>query len=278
MTQTPITQYPEREVLDGTIVLCVGYDGARFSGYAEQPGQLTVAGEIRRALQVFLRRDVELTCAGRTDAGVHAISQYVSFPAYAGELEILRKRWMRAMAALLPSDISLNQVYHAAPGFSVRFDARARTYTYRIATGESKPLLTRNYCWWHRLPLDVGAMERAAACLVGEHDFKSFCKVASAVGKPTCRFVREVSFASERQLGEELIAFTITGNAFLHSMVRTIVGSLVEVGSGRRDEEWLAQALAACDRLAAGPTAPAQGLCFMNVEYDDGALLPCPVA
>lgn len=278
MTQSTPTAYPEREVLDGTIVLCVGYDGARFSGYAEQPGQLTVAGEIRSALRTFLRRDVELTCAGRTDAGVHAISQYVSFPATQDELGILRKRWMRAMAALLPSDISLNEVYHAQPGFSARFDARARTYTYRIATGESKPLLTRDYCWWHRMPLDVPAMERAAACLVGEHDFKSFCKVASAVGKPTCRFVREVSFAYERQLGEDLIAFTITGNAFLHSMVRTIVGSLVEVGSGRRDAAWLEQALAACDRLAAGPTAPAQGLCFMNVEYDEGALRPCPVA
>ena len=260
----------------GTLVFRLGYDGAAYSGFAEQPGQTTVAGEIRRALETFLRRPIELTCAGRTDAGVHAIAQYVSVPALPEELEIPRARWMRAMAALLPGDIALSEVFHAAPGFSARFDARARTYTYRIATGEARPLLTRDYAWWHRLPLDVDAMDRAARCLLGEHDFKSFCKVASAVGKPTCRSVHAVSFACERQMGEDLIEFTITGNAFLHSMVRTIVGSLVEVGSGRRDESWLADALAACDRRAAGPTAPARGLCFMDVSYDAGALTVCP--
>lgn len=260
----------------GTLVFRLGYDGAAYSGFAEQPGQTTVAGEIRRALETFLRRPIELTCAGRTDAGVHAIAQYVSVPALPEELEIPRARWMRAMVALLPGDIALSEVFHAAPGFSARFDARARTYTYRIATGEARPLLTRDYAWWHRLPLDVDAMDRAARCLLGEHDFKSFCKVASAVGKPTCRNVHAVSFARERQMGEDLIEFTITGNAFLHSMVRTIVGSLVEVGSGRRDETWLADVLAACDRRAAGPTAPARGLCFMDVSYDAGALTACP--
>lgn len=260
----------------GTLVFRLGYDGAAYSGFAEQPGQTTVAGEIRRALETFLRRPIELTCAGRTDAGVHAIAQYVSVPALPEELEIPRARWMRAMAALLPGDIALSEVFHAAPGFSARFDARARTYTYRIATGEARPLLTHDYAWWHRLPLDVDAMDRAARCLLGEHDFKSFCKVASAVGKPTCRNVHAVSFARERQMGEDLIEFTISGNAFLHSMVRTIVGSLVEVGSGRRDETWLADALAACDRRSAGPTAPARGLCFMDVSYDEGALTVCP--
>lgn len=266
----------ERLDYAGTLVFRLGYDGARFSGFAEQPGQLTVAGELRRALETFLRREIELTCAGRTDAGVHAVSQYVSVPALASELEVPRTRWMRAMAALLPDDIALGEVYHAAPGFSARFDARARTYTYRIATGEARPLLTRDFAWWHRLPLDVEAMERAAACLVGEHDFKSFCKVSSAVGKPTCRCVHAVSFAHAEQMGEELIEFTITGNAFLHSMVRTIVGSLVEVGSHRREPAWLGEALAACDRLAAGPTAPARGLCFMDVAYDEGVLEVCP--
>ena len=93
--------------------------------------------------------------------GVHAISQYVSVPAHREELTIEHRRWMRAMAALLPDDIALSGVYHAAPGFSARFDARSRTYTYRIATGDARPLLTRNVTWWHRLPLDVEAMERA---------------------------------------------------------------------------------------------------------------------
>lgn len=261
--------------MDGTLVLRLSYDGAGFSGFAEQPSQRTVAGEVRRALETFLRRPVELTCAGRTDAGVHAIAQYVSLPAAAEELEIPARRWMRAMAALLPDDVALGAVYHAAPGFSARFDARARTYTYRIATGEARPLITRDFAWWHRAALDVPAMDRAARHLIGEHDFKSFCKASSAVGKPTRRCVHAVSFTREEQMGEGLIAFTVTGNAFLHSMVRTIVGSLVEVGCGRREPDWIAGVLDARDRLAAGPTAPARGLCFMSVSYDEGVLALC---
>ena len=261
-----------------TIVLKLAYDGTNFSGFAAQPQPhiRTVAGELTRALETFLRRPVDLTCAGRTDAGVHAIAQYVSFPSQdPSELAITSRRWMRAMSALLPDDIALRAVFHAAPGFSARFDARARTYTYRIVSGEVRPLLTRNVTWWNRAQLDVVAMEVAARCLVGEHDFKSFCKAASAVDKPTHRNVMSVGFARECNLGEECLAFTITGNAFLHSMVRTIVGSLVEVGAGHRDPAWLAQALAARDRAAAGPTAPAQGLCFMDVSYDNGVLTPC---
>lgn len=269
-------RYDEQETLDGTLVFRLGYDGAGFSGFAEQPGLRTVAGEVRRALETFLRRPIDLTCAGRTDAGVHAIAQYVSVPAHESELSIEHRRWMRAMAALLPEDIALNAVFHARPGFSARFDARSRTYTYRIATGDAPALLTRKVAWWHRLPLDMDAMERGAEHLLGEHDFKSFCKVASAVGKPTCRNVISVGFAREQALGEEHIAFTITGNAFLHSMVRTIVGTLVEVGTGRRDPEWVLEALEARDRRAAGPTAPAKGLCFMSVAYDEGELTPCP--
>lgn len=265
----------EVDPLDGTIVLRLAYDGTAFSGFAEQPGQRTVAGEVRRSLETFLRRSVDITCAGRTDAGVHALAQYVSIPATAEELEITRSRWMRALAALLPDDVGACEVYRAASGFSARFDARARTYTYRIATGEVRPLLSREYVWWHRGALDVPAMEEAAACLVGEHDFKSFCKTASAVGKPTSRNVMSTGFSWERQLGEEVLAFTITGNAFLHSMVRTVVGSLVEVGSHRREPIWLEQALAARDRAAAGPTAPARGLCFMDVTYDEGVLRVC---
>ena len=265
-------EFDAPETLDGTIVLRLGYDGKPYSGFAEQPGQLTVAGEIRRAVETFLRRPIELTCAGRTDAGVHAISQYVSFPAYAAELEIPRTRWMRALAALLPHDIAARDVFHAAPGFSARFDARSRTYTYRIATGDAPPLLTREYVWWHRPALDVAAMDDAAHRMLGERDFKSFCKASSAEGKPTHRCVQHVGFDTESNMGEECISFTIRGNAFLHSMVRTIVGTLVEVGMHRRKPEWVDDVLAACSRAAAGPTAPACGLCFMDVEYDEGAL------
>lgn len=262
----------------GTIVLRLAYSGEAYSGFAEQPqpGVHTIAGELRRALETFLRRPVELTCAGRTDAGVHALSQYVSFAAHEDELALPARRWLRAMDALLPRDIAVQAVFHAAPAFSARFDALARTYTYRIADRPNRPVLTRDHVWWQRMPLDDAAMSRAAQCLVGEHDFKSFCKVASAIDKPTCRNVMSVGFERTVELGEDVLAFTITGNAFLHSMVRTIVGTLVEVGLHRREPSWVADALAACDRQAAGPTAPASGLTFMDVAYPGGALTPAP--
>ncbi|WP_102372524.1 tRNA pseudouridine(38-40) synthase TruA [Enorma phocaeensis] len=270
--------FDKQEAGEGTIVLRVAYAGGAYSGFAEQPqpGVRTIAGELRRALETFLRRGVELTCAGRTDAGVHALSQYVSFSAEAAELKIPARRWLRAMDALLPRDIAVNAVFHAAPGFSARFDAEARTYVYRIADRPERPVLTRDRVWWLRTPLDDGAMREAMGCLVGEHDFKSFCKAASAVGKPTCRNVMEVGFSRARELDEELLEFTITGNAFLHSMVRTIVGTLAEVGQGRREPGWVAEALAACDRAAAGPTAPADGLVFRAVRYPEGSLTPAP--
>ena len=257
----------------GTIVLRLGYSGEAYSGFAEQtqPEVRTVAGELRKALETFLRREVDLTCAGRTDAGVHALSQYVSFPAIDGELSIAQTRWLRAMDALLPRDIAVQEVFQAHSDFSARFDALARTYTYRIADRPNRPVLTRDHVWWQRMPLDEEAMGIAAQHLVGEHDFKSFCKMASAVGKPTCRNVMSVGFERTEELGEEVLAFTITGNAFLHSMVRTIVGTLVEVG---REPSWVSEVLAACDRRAAGPTAPACGLTFVDVAYPPGILTP----
>ena len=260
----------------GVLVLRIAYDGGAYSGFAEQPQPdvHTVAGELRRGLETFLRRGVDLTCAGRTDAGVHALAQYVSMPATAEELAIPRRRWLRAMDALLPRDIAVGEVYHAPQGFSARFDARARTYVYRIADRPDRPVLTRSHVWWHRFPLDEQAMLEGAQHLIGEHDFKSFCKVASAIDKPTCRNVMNVGFERTCEMGEDVLAFTITGNAFLHSMVRTIVGTLVEVGTHRRSPSWVADALAACERTAAGPTAPACGLTFAGVTYDEGVLIP----
>ena len=245
--------------LDATLVFRVAYDGSSYSGFAEQPGQTTVAGELRRAIETLLRRPIDLTCAGRTDSGVHAVAQYISVPVTDAELALTRRRWLRAMDALLPKDIAINEVYKACKGFSARFDARSRTYTYRIADRDARPVLSRGAVWWHRYPLDVDAMAAACPALLGEQDFKSFCKVASAVGKPTHRCVMRAEFGHEVAFGEDILTFTIEGNAFLHSMVRTIVGTLVEIGMHRRDPEWMREVIDACDRTAAGPTAPACG-------------------
>ena len=140
--------------LDATLVFRVAYDGSSYSGFAEQPGQTTVAGELRRAIETLLRRPIDLTCAGRTDAGVHAVAQYISVPVTDAELALTRRRWLRAMDALLGKDIAINEVYKARKGFSARFDARSRTYTYRIADRDARPVLSRGAVWWHRYPLD----------------------------------------------------------------------------------------------------------------------------
>ncbi len=268
------TLYNVIDELDATLVFKVAYDGEPYSGFAEQPGQTTVAGELRRAIETLLRREIDLTCAGRTDAGVHAVAQYVSVPVTSDELALTRRRWLRAMDALLPRSIAVTAVYRARKGFSARFDARSRTYTYRIAARDARPVLSRGAVWWHRYPLDVEAMEAACPALLGEQDFKSFCKVASAVGKPTHRCVMRAEFGHEVAFGEDILTFTIEGNAFLHSMVRTIVGTLVEIGSHRRDPSWMRDVIDACDRTAAGPTAPACGLTFMAVDYDPAELTP----
>ena len=264
------------DALDATLVLKVGYRGGGFSGYAEQDDRAirTVQGELRRALETFLRREVAMACAGRTDAGVHAQAQYVSVPVTGEERERLSaRRILSALQALTPDDIAIREVLAAPRGFSARFDARERLYRYRIVCG-SAPALLWDVAWWHREPLDVDAMERAARSLVGEQDFKSFCKASSAVGAPTMRTVKGVSFAEGRELGEDVIAFFITASSFLHTMVRTIVGSLALVGEGRRDPAWLAEVIAARDRRAAGPTAPAKGLVLEGVGYGNGALAP----
>ena len=255
-----------------TLVIRLGYRGQDFSGFAEQPRGRTVAGELRRALETCLRREVEIACAGRTDAGVHALSQYVSVPLVAGEDELDGERLTRSLVALTPDDISIRGLFRAAPGFSARFDALARSYRYRISAGEARPVLAWDHAWWYRGSLDVDLMRQAALPLLGEHDFKSFCKSSSAEGKPTSRYVSALDVTCVEEAGESLVCVDVTGNAFLHNMVRTIVGTLVEVGREHRRPEWVEQVLEARDRTAAGPCAPACGLTFVGVEYPEHAL------
>ena len=260
--------------MEATLVLRLGYRGGDFSGYAEQDGQRTVAGELRRALETFLHRPVELTCAGRTDAGVHALGQHVSLPVHDDELAIAPERLMRALNALVPDDISVNTVLRAPEGFSARFDAIARMYRYRIATGPSRPVMAFGHAWWFAGALDADAMHEAAQPLVGEHDFRSFAKASSVVDKTTMRCLTRVDVGETVEADERLILVDVEGNAFLHNMVRTIVGTLVEVGRGHRDLSWPAEVLAGRDRRLAGQCAPACGLTFVDARYPEGLLVP----
>ena len=260
--------------MEATLVLRLGYRGGGFSGFAEQDGQRTVAGELRRALETFLHRPCELTCAGRTDAGVHALGQHVSVPVYDSELEIPAERLMRALNALVSDDISINAVLRASEGFSARFDAVGRVYRYRIAEGPSRPVMAFGHAWWFAGTLDACAMHEAAQPLVGEHDFRSFAKASSVVDKTTMRCLSRVDVSRMVEADERLVVVDVAGNAFLHNMVRTIVGTLIEVGRGRRPVVWPAEVLAACDRRAAGMCAPACGLTFCDARYPEGLLVP----
>lgn len=251
--------------MSGTVVLVASYDGSGFAGFARQPGLETVQGRIEHALSTILRRECETVGAGRTDAGVHALGQVVSFHADGSEPD--PSTLLRSLNALVGDGIVVTEVRLAPDGFSARHSAIAREYRYRLVPGPVPPLFLAPYAWWVKGSLDLGAMRAAASALVGEHDFRSFCVAASAEGKHTQRRLDNIEIEPETALGEHSVVVRVVGNAFLHSMVRTIVGSLVEVGLGRRPESWIAEVLEARERAAAGPTAPAWGLVLWHVQY-----------
>lgn len=249
-----------------TIALSVSYNGREFAGFARQPGQSTVQGRLEVALATVLRGEIETVGAGRTDAGVHALEQVVSFET---DADVDRHTLLRSLNALVGDGIVVTGVREAPAGFSARHSAVAREYRYRIVPGPVPPLFLAPYAWWVKGTLNLGAMREAASALIGEHDFRSFCVASSAEGIRTFRRLDVVEITSETMMGEHGLVVRVVGNAFLHSMVRTIVGSLVEVGVGRRPAAWIAEALAACDRTAAGPTAPAHGLTLWHVSYPE---------
>ncbi|WP_342352757.1 tRNA pseudouridine(38-40) synthase TruA [Raoultibacter timonensis] len=261
--------------MEHTVALEVSYDGAPFSGFARQPGQLTVQGSIEDALALLYGRPVETTCAGRTDAGVHARGQVVSFDLSGDEFASRPLSALsRSLNALIDDRASVKRIGEASFGFSARFDAVSREYRYFIYEGADRPVLVSDRVWHLKRRLDIQAMAEGASYLVGEHDFKSFCMAVSAEGKPTCRNVSEITIGREELLGEEVAVVKVIGNAFLHSMVRTIVGTLVAVGTGRREPSWVGEVLEARDRRAAGENAPAAGLVFWHVDYGDAVSAP----
>ena len=235
-----IQQVAEEGKGEVILSLLVSYNGEPFAGFARQPSQLTVQGSIEEALGLVFRRPIETVCAGRTDSGVHARGQVVSFALSEEELAGRSEfKLLRSLNALTHEDISVKSVRRQKAGFSARFSCTMREYKYFICTDAYKPLLMKGFCWHIPKELDLEAMRAAAACLIGEHDFKSFCMAASAEGKSTMRNVFSIDVAREDAWGESLVVITVKGNAFLHSMVRTIVGTLVAVGLRRRRPEWI---------------------------------------
>lgn len=246
-----------------TFKLTLAYDGTDFCGWQAQPGQRTVQSELERAWQEITSETVRATAASRTDSGVHAQGQVVGIET---ETSLSADQLWGGINAKLPADVVLKRIEPVPSGFHATHDARGKRYRYQIHNDRLRPLVDRGRVWHVPQPLEVEAMRRAAQALVGTHDFASF----QAVGSPRESTVRTIhALDVRRHTGEEAarVDIEIRGDGFLYNMVRIIAGSLVDVGTGRRLENFLGEALAACDRTAAGMTAPPKGLVLVEVEY-----------
>jgi len=249
--------------------LDISYDGTDFRGFAENAGVVTVGGELRAAIERVLGGPVALTCAGRTDAGVHARGQVVTFDvpdrAVGAEARVDVHRLRRSLNSMLGPSIVVRSVAEVADDFDARFSATWRSYRYTVLRAEvPDPFLGRT-TWWVPDPLDLDVMQSGAAALVGEHDFASFCRRPT----PDASLVRRVFHAQWVPGADEQLHFEVVASSFCHQMVRSFVGTLVDAGRGRERCADMAAVLAARDRAAAGNIAPPHGLCLWEVGYGD---------
>ena len=241
--------------------LDLAYDGTEFHGWARQPGRRTVEGVLLDALARILRQRPQLSVAGRTDAGVHARGQVVSFEIGDDQDP---GRIQRALNGMLAPEVVVLRASRAPEGFYARRSATAREYRYRISVAGVPDPFTARFTWHRPTSLSLGAMRSAAGQLVGEHDFASFCRAPQAGST-----VRRLDRLSVAKRGD-LLDITARANSFLHQMVRSLVGTLVAAGEGKLDPAAMPDILAARDRSAAGPVAPPHGLTLERVRYGRG--------
>jgi tRNA pseudouridine38-40 synthase len=244
-----------------TFKLTLAYDGTNFAGWQLQAGPRTVQGVLEEALQPIEDRRVVVHAAGRTDAGVHAAGQVVSFSLNS---TIACDALQRALNVRLPDDVRVMRVEAVADDFNARFDARRKTYHYAVFNGPVVPPPLRHFVWHVAQPLDVDAMSEAATVLIGEHDFAAF----QAAGSDVISSRREV-LASRLARRDAQLIYEVTGTGFLRHMVRNVVGTLVDIGRGRRPVDDMRRVLESRDRSKASATAPPQGLTLWSVEYGE---------
>ncbi|SFM38985.1 tRNA pseudouridine(38-40) synthase TruA [Thermodesulforhabdus norvegica] len=242
--------------------LVLEYDGSNYHGWQRQKGVLTVQEVVESRLAIMLNRRVSVRASGRTDAGVHALGQVINFYA---ETRLNPEDFLKGMNSLLPEDIVVTSAEEVDHSFHARFSAVKKTYFYRIWNRPLPSALMRRYLWHVPYPLDLPAIKEAISHFVGTHDFAAFMASGSSV-KST---VRTVFGARVEELGQGELVFFFEANGFLRHMVRIMVGTLVEVGRGKKSPDDIPAILESRDRTKAGATAPAHGLYLARVVYDD---------
>jgi tRNA pseudouridine38-40 synthase len=245
--------------------LILSYDGTDFSGWQVQPDTRTIQGTLALAIGRITGEKVLPQASGRTDAGVHALAQVVTFVT---ESSVPTQNFQKALNDILPSSVRVLQAEEVAIDFHARHSAKAKTYRYRIYRGAICPPFLARYVWHYPYLLEEAAMASAAAFVVGEHDFTSFAAVDPERGREDelSTNVRQIFLSCWERVGEEFV-YTVRGSGFLHHMVRNLVGTFILVGKQTLRPKDFPRILGAKNRSAAGPTAPASGLYLVNVEY-----------
>lgn len=246
------------------IAIGIEYDGTAYNGWQRQRSGVGVQERVEQALAAVANENVEVTCAGRTDTGVHATAQVGHFDTTAKRSE---RGWLLGANSNLPDDINVSWVQPVTDDFHARYSATSRSYRYRILNRLVRSALQRQRAWWVHQPLDAARMHEAAQALAGEHDFSAF----RAAGCQASTAVREITSISVARDGDWL-TLDVTANAFLQHMVRNITGTLVTVGMGEEPVDWVRDVLASRDRKRGGVAAPPHGLTLVRVTYPDNLL------
>ncbi|MDZ4165400.1 MAG: tRNA pseudouridine(38-40) synthase TruA [Smithellaceae bacterium] len=260
MTENEVPQTIIRPPLRRNLKIIVEYDGSAYQGWQNQGEKITIQGTLEGCLQRITQENIRVSGSGRTDAGVHALNQTANFLI---SRSIGVRQLLRAMNGLLPADIVVKSIEEVPLDFHARIHARSKNYLYRIYNSPLRPVVGRQYVWHFPHPLDLAAMEEAMGCLLGTHDFSAFCAAGSAVKDRTRTIIKT---GMERDLAG-LIEISLEATGFLRHMVRNIVGTLVEIGQGKRTAGEIPAILAGKDRRKAGRTAPACGLFLTEVRY-----------
>jgi tRNA pseudouridine38-40 synthase len=243
------------------IAIEVQYDGTNFTGWQLQKDSRTVQGEIEKAIQILFKEKLRVTAAGRTDAGVHALGQIVHFSTNS---DISLQRVCAGLNGILPRDISIKNAFHVAGDFHARFDALERNYRYLIYNHPSRTPFMKFRSMWVREQLDIDYLRTVTGLLVGEMDFSSFCKKRESKNINTVRRIAKIDIQKQ----DDLLRFDISGNAFLHNMVRILIGTVVEMNKNNADPQLITDIISKRDRDYSGVTAPPYGLYLVNVIYD----------